>query len=991
MQQAAGRRAAERVGQSGLGELRQSVSRPIDAQRRGEVRVDVHEGASRGGRVLRPVAEPVQGLVRLFLLGDEGQPGDELPVPRPVGGGQFRRAHVQKGVPGGVGPVGGRRLQQGPHPLVRQQCRGQADDGGVHVPVDARGTAHGGQERGGDARGQMAGGEPGGRLPDGDLHLGLAGQDVMEQGGDPGGPGVGRGAGGRGPGGRRPVVSRVVEEGGEGRGRVVGVGGRVQSRRRQGRPRRAGRGLGRTPVPGDTRARSGVPLEQGPAVLRHRGHRTEQRRAFVEAPAGVGDDGRGQPDRGLLLPGQPPVGVTERGQRPGSAGHGEPAALRGRLGQGAVQQVGPVRGEDGQHLGHEGRGRVPRQQLGHAFAPGRRVGQPGGGDLAEDSVRAGAQGLSETVLEVRVPEGVASGGPDQREQRRDVSGGGCPVQQRPERAQHGARCTATQQGARKSEPHRSGVRGQGFDEVYGGPQGGGTVGAVRCVRGGFAAVGGARFGAGEERHGQRPDRVPGPVRAVPGPQTVEAQPFHGGGPGATPGGRADREGCHERRGRKVADGGEGFLAHGVALVGESGGGQREDLGDLPRITGVAGVGDQLGPDRPALVGVMGPESGQQLGAGLGRRQQGEETPEVPARGGLGAERLDRGAGPGVPLGGRQRGDHPRVRVDVPARTRGDDGVHETGPARRWHRSQQHAEGLPVEPPGPQEGQRRRVRRHQLPHDGSAGGPFPPRGRPVRLGEPAHDALGVDRDEVAQPVLHRTGQVVGAVPLQQVEDAPRRGGQGGGDSGGVPPPPEVAQPPGYASEFPLRMVQDGGGMAYGQRAPVLERERRGEFGQQPCGELRRAARQQAGRVPVAVRVAHPEHQPLGEFRPPPVTEQPRQVGADHGGRVVVGRLDGGVRDGQPPGAAQRVPADHGVRVAEPGHEVVRLSGGQGRERGEAAFVRAARGQSGEQRPYRSPGGEPVSGDGGQPEPGGVRQGFEGGEQLLGSGDHRGHCA
>lgn len=296
----------------------------------------------------------------------------------------------------------------------------------------------------------------------------------------------------------------------------------------------------------------------------------------------------------------------------------------------------------------------------------------------------------------------------------------------------------------------------------------------------------------------------------------------------------------------------------------------------------------------------------------------------------------------------------------------------------------------MEPPGAQLGQGRRVRRHQLPHDRPAWCAFPPRGPPVGGDEPTHDALGVHRDEVAQPVVHRTGQVAGAVPLQQVQHPLRRGGQGGGERGRVPRPPGVAQPLGEVAEFPFRVVEDGEGVAGGQRAPVLERERPGEFGQQSRGELRRTAGQQAGRVPVAVLGTHPRHQSLGEFGPPPVAQQSCEVGADHGGRVVVRGLDRGVRYWQPPGAAQRVPADHRVGVTEPVRQVPQVFAGQRRQRGEAALVRTERIQIGEQGPQFASGGQPVGGDRGGPESGGVGQGFENGEQVAGSGDHRGHC-
>ncbi|MFC9595306.1 hypothetical protein ACFTUC_36605 [Streptomyces sp. NPDC056944] len=672
------------------------------------------------------------------------------------------------------------------------------------------------------------------------------------------GPGVGGGPAGGGPGGRGPVVARVVEQGAQGRGRVVGTGGRVQSGCRE-------RGVGvpdRLPLPGHGRCGGGVPLEQSPAVPRHGGHRAEQRGTFVEAPARVGDGGLGQPDGGLLLPGQPAVGVPEGGQRPGCAGRGEPSARGRALGQGAVQQVRAFRGEYGEHLGHERRGRLPRQQRGHALAPGRRVGQPGRGDLAEALVRAGTQGQFESVLEFRDAVRAASGGADQREQGHGVAGGGGPVQPRSEHVEHGVRPAAAQRGSQGAEFHRAGVSGQRLDEAKGSPRSG-------CTR-----------VAGEQGHGQSPDRVPGLVRTVPGPQGVQTQPFHGlghghghghgAGRGGTGGRRLGRERRREQRSRQLGDGGQGLPAYGVALVDEPSGGQCEDLRDLLRIAGVAGVGDQVVPDRAALLGVPGAEGGEQLGAGLGGRQQGEEAPEVPARVGLGAYRLDPGTGPGVPFGRRQQGEQPLVHPDVPDRTgRGDDGVREAGPARRWHRPQQVGEGLAVEPPDAQQGERRRIRRHQPAHDRPAGCPFPPGGGPVGVGEPARDALGVDRDEVAEAVEHRTGRVGGSVPLQQVEYAFRGGGQGRGDSGGVPPPPEIAQPLGHVREFAFHLVEDRDGMAYGQRAPVLGGERPGEFGQESCGELRRATRQEEGRVPGAVLRADPECQPLGERGPPSV--------------------------------------------------------------------------------------------------------------------------
>lgn len=177
------------------------------------------------------------------------------------------------------------------------------------------------------------------------------------------------------------------------------------------------------------------------------------------------------------------------------------------------------------------------------------------------------------------------------------------------------------------------------------------------------------------------------------------------------------------------------------------------------------------------------------------------------------------------------------------------------------------------------------------------------------------------------------------------------------------------------------------MAAGQQAPAFEGDRAGELGQHPGGELRGAARQQQGRVPVAALGPQPQQQALGEGGPAAVAQQPGEVGADHGGGVVVRGFDDPVGDGRSAGAAQGVAADDRVGVGQARGQVVGVRPGQGGERAEPPFVRAEPVECGEQRPELAAGGQRVRGEGGVPQAGLVREGVECGEQLFDGGDHR----
>ncbi|MFB6832566.1 hypothetical protein [Streptomyces hydrogenans] len=631
----------------------------------------------------------------------------------------------------------------------------------------------------------------------------------------------------------------------EGRGGIVRVGRRVQGRRRE-------HGRARVVAPGRVRAgrRRGVPQQQRPAVHRYRGHRAEERGPLVDAPALIGDGLRRQPDGRRLLRRQPPVGVAEGRQRARRARRWEPAAEGRVLRQGRVQPVGALGGEDREHRWQEDRRGLPRQERGDALAPARGVGEPGRCDVAEHAVRAVVQGLFETVLELGHRVRAATAGRDQSEERRDIATGGAPVQPRDERADRGTYPIGVQQPFQAAEFDRSRVGGQSFQEPCG----------ETCGR---AVVARGSRGVGEQGHGQRTDRVPRHGGAVPGCQGVQTQPLQSrrgvaaltgpvpgdlGAPvlGASVSGRPvpvrpvsdgfERGG--QERGREPVEGVEDVPADPVALVGQTAGGQSEERGDLPRITAEAGVGDQPVPGRAPLVGVPRREGGEQSGAGLGRRQQGEHVPDLLLRTARVPQPGDGGTRPCVPLGRRELREHPLVGPDIAARpARGDDGVHEGGPTLRGHAAQQRGEGAAVEPQGSERGQGRRVRRDQPTEDRRPGSALPARGVPVRPGEPPRDALGVHRDQVAQPLVDRTGQGVGAVRLQQTQDAFRRGGQSGGGPERVPRPPGGARPPGQPGEFPLRVVEDRSRMAPGQRAPVLGLQRAREFGQQPRRELR----------------------------------------------------------------------------------------------------------------------------------------------------------
>ncbi|KQV21730.1 hypothetical protein ASC99_18705 [Kitasatospora sp. Root107] len=112
-------------------------------------------------------------------------------------------------------------------------------------------------------------------------------------------------------------------------------------------------------------------------------------------------------------------------------------------------------------------------------------------------------------------------------------------------------------------------------------------------------------------------------------------------------------------------------------------------------------------------------------------------------------------------------------------------------------------------------------------------------------QPADHPLGIQCDQRAQLMLQMEGEPGRAVLLQQLEHPLGVALHGDGQCVGVLIPPLRAQLRCTVLELVRGVVQQHGRVAAGERRQVARGM--GQFRQQPGGELRRAGRQQSGRL------------------------------------------------------------------------------------------------------------------------------------------------
>lgn len=287
---------------------------------------------------------------------------------------------------------------------------------------------------------------------------------------------------------------------------------------------------------------------------------------------------------------------------------------------------------------------------------------------------------------------------------------------------------------------------------------------------------------------------------------------------------------------------------------------------------------------------------------------------------------------------------------------------------------------PARPAAAEGGQGRGIGQDEPPQQGLRKEVFVVPGPACGRGQPAYEPLGVHRDQVPGPVLQGPGQPHRTVLLQQREHALRRGGQGRGHARSPAVPPAFAQALRQFREFARRLVQHRAGMTAAQPRPPGDGVR--QLRQQPGSELRSAGREEGGGLAVAPLGPQDGSQTFREL--PALTPQhgEGQVPADFGGGVVVRRLDRPVRHGQGVYGPQGVGAHQRVRVGQPLRQVLRLLCRERRECGQPLLVAAESGQPVQYAGQFAGAGEIAGGGREQPQPVGVRERIEVGEQAFG---------